>query len=959
MKKIYTLISALVLSLAASAQCSEIFFSEYAEGSSNNKYIEIFNPTKSAVDLSDYSIIRLNGGSSSPDTFGMNGMLEPSDVYIIANSSADTTILKLADTTGSATFYNGDDALSIYKHSTMTIVDVFGVPGTDPGSEWTVGSGTTKEHTLVRMSSVSAGQTDWSIGAKEWDVYSQNEWSYAGSHRSACTGIQNAGYDIEGDDSYRDHWRNRDFEDQIPNTNLLQITSSPVHSGAKAGKFPSSGERIAYQAVVVKPNTSYKIKFWYTIKTSNTGSIDVHILEGDIRDTANVSGALINTKTVNDQTDANTYVQDSVEFTSGSKDVIAIYVRNSGEEARMDTWEIIEGQAAAPAAILNPGFDIEGDDSYRDNWRNSAFEDSLPGTNLLQITSSPIHMGVKAAKLPSDGARIMYQALDVSKNTDYKVTFWYTMKTSPKGSATVAILGKDLVDPDMVASNTIKSLTVNDQTDANVYLKDSVMFNSGSSNRIAIYVTNTGVETRFDTWEILENTTPPFAPVIQNPGYDIEGNDSYRDHWTNGDLGGTIQITGSPIHMGVKGAKLPSDGSRIGYQAVKVEPSESYMVTFWYTMKTSPTGSSKVAILDGHVTDTADVSTKTLASTMISDQVDADTYVKDSVYFKAKSDTIAIFFTNTDVETRFDTWEIYKSGPPVKEDPIPVYHVSNIVDAIQLDGDLSPTNLDTLYELTGVVYGIDLDGNAGLSFTIIDSTGGINVFNFVDVNDYVVTEGDEITARGKIAFYNGLLELMVDSIIVNSTSNTLAMPTMVTKPSEATESMFIQLEKVWIADTTTVWPNNGNVLLTNDDQDTFQIRIDRDIPGIVGMAVAYDTMTIVGIGGQFDNSAPYTSGYQIFPRGIDDILEWKDNSSVKDLRKVALNVYPNPTQGKVYLSGNISWDSYRVYNMLGVEVLAGKYEGQALNLEGLVNGYYLIKTANKEVVGVTKVILSK
>ena len=45
-----------------------LFFSEYAEGSSNNKYLEIYNPTSNTVDLSDYAYPNVNGGAS---TFGV------------------------------------------------------------------------------------------------------------------------------------------------------------------------------------------------------------------------------------------------------------------------------------------------------------------------------------------------------------------------------------------------------------------------------------------------------------------------------------------------------------------------------------------------------------------------------------------------------------------------------------------------------------------------------------------------------------------------------------------------------------------------------------------------------------------------------------------------------------------------------------------------------------------------
>jgi hypothetical protein len=79
-----------------------------------------------------------------------------------------------------------------------------------------------------------------------------------------------------------------------------------------------------------------------------------------------------------------------------------------------------------------------------------------------------------------------------------------------------------------------------------------------------------------------------------------------------------------------------------------------------------------------------------------------------------------------------------------------------------------------------------------------------------------------------------------------------------------------QNQKMWLADTTTVWPY-GNVLITNSNQDTFTMRIDNSLTDVVGTLVLYDTMNINGIGGQFDATAPYNSGYQIFPRKLADI----------------------------------------------------------------------------------------
>ena len=78
------------------------------------------------------------------------------------------------------------------------------------------------------------------------------------------------------------------------------------------------------------------------------------------------------------------------------------------------------------------------------------------------------------------------------------------------------------------------------------------------------------------------------------------------------------------------------------------------------------------------------------------------------------------------------------------------YWVATIKEVRENNNDWTPKFDKLKVEVTGVVYGIDLDGNAGLSFTIIDSTAGINIFNFRDVNDYVVNQSDDITVRGSI-----------------------------------------------------------------------------------------------------------------------------------------------------------------------------------------------------------------
>ena len=164
-----------------------------------------------------------------------------------------------------------------------------------------------------------------------------------------------------------------------------------------------------------------------------------------------------------------------------------------------DSVVIIKPVGKLQPVLQNPGFDIEGDNSYKDFWTN---RDLSGNYNEMQITSSPVESGEKAAKLPSDGSRIGYQDFTVEENTDYIVNFYYTMKTLPAGKLFVDVLDSHVTDPQQLENRTIISQEFAEQTDANIYTKGQVEFNSGESTRVAIYFHNEGVETRTDTWSI-------------------------------------------------------------------------------------------------------------------------------------------------------------------------------------------------------------------------------------------------------------------------------------------------------------------------------------------------------------------------------------------------------------------------------------------------------------------------
>ncbi len=167
---------------------TDLFISEYVEGGSNNKAFEIFNGTGSNVDLSAYKAQLFANGSSTPtSTLELTGELLNGQVISIVHSSA-TAAFKVGNfITHAVANYNGDDAIVLLKND--VIIDVIGVVGTDPGTEWKDpdGDGSTLNQTLVRKSTVVAPNTTFTWS--EWDNYPQDTSTYIGSHQFASADV--------------------------------------------------------------------------------------------------------------------------------------------------------------------------------------------------------------------------------------------------------------------------------------------------------------------------------------------------------------------------------------------------------------------------------------------------------------------------------------------------------------------------------------------------------------------------------------------------------------------------------------------------------------------------------------------------------------------------------------------------------------------------------------------------
>jgi hypothetical protein len=203
------------------------------------------------------------------------------------------------------------------------------------------------------------------------------------------------------------------------------------------------------------------------------------------------------------------------------------------------------------------------------------------------------------------------------------------------------------------------------------------------------------------------------------------------------------------------------------------------------------------------------------------------------------------------------------------------------------DNDGIVDSLDVYVELRGIVHCFDNDGNDGYSFVIIDGAGdGINVFNFDDVNSYVVTEGDSIGVKGFIDQFNGLSQVFAEEITVFNQGNATVTPTIVTALDETTESQLVTLEGLTLVNGEMNWPTNGNIDVTNGT-DIFTVRVVSASP-LSGEPTPAGAFDITGTGGQFDNSLPYDEGYQLFPCDVNELCNLDETVSVNGLTIAAV-----------------------------------------------------------------------
>ena len=251
-----------------------VIISEYVEGSSNNKAVEIYNPTASAIDLAagQYVVQIYANGSATPQApISLTGTLASQDGFVLVNTTAGATLLALADQTSVNLGFNGDDAVVLrVGGASGTVLDSIGQVGVDPGTMWGSGDTSTLDHTLRRKTSVKSGDLviDNSFDpATEWDGYATDVFDNLGSHTNDCSGPALPTPPILNPVGNQSVTVDENLEFQVVATptdgDAVTLTASNLPAGAT---FNATNEIGTFQWLAASPTGVYGATFYATDK---------------------------------------------------------------------------------------------------------------------------------------------------------------------------------------------------------------------------------------------------------------------------------------------------------------------------------------------------------------------------------------------------------------------------------------------------------------------------------------------------------------------------------------------------------------------------------------------------------------------------------------------------------------------------------------------------------------------
>ena len=162
---------------------TDLFFSEYLEGSSYNKALELMNASSDIISLEGYSLkAAFNGNTSWGNEVALNSgtvqNVNPNDVFVVMHDGVDLDdLVDNADLTvnGLSLNFNGNDAVGLFKDGEL--IDIIGILGNT--------NDYAKDITLRRKETIVFGNTTFDVD--EWEEFSKNTTNGIGSHTATLS----------------------------------------------------------------------------------------------------------------------------------------------------------------------------------------------------------------------------------------------------------------------------------------------------------------------------------------------------------------------------------------------------------------------------------------------------------------------------------------------------------------------------------------------------------------------------------------------------------------------------------------------------------------------------------------------------------------------------------------------------------------------------------------------------
>jgi hypothetical protein len=166
--------------------CGNLFLSEFLDGQSSNNAVEVYNPTASPINLSNYKLLIYHNASLTPTTIALTGTIAPYGTHVVAQQGASAAILSHANQTTNNLNFNGNVVTALNIGNTH--IDIIGEIGVaNSAGNWTLTpSGGTNNSDIRRKYNISAGDTNWTNSKATWDVFPDDSISNFGNHLNIC-----------------------------------------------------------------------------------------------------------------------------------------------------------------------------------------------------------------------------------------------------------------------------------------------------------------------------------------------------------------------------------------------------------------------------------------------------------------------------------------------------------------------------------------------------------------------------------------------------------------------------------------------------------------------------------------------------------------------------------------------------------------------------------------------------